>query len=284
MIHERFLKDHSLNNCEYNYTYQAYLNVYLRFYPMKNFTDNFSKQADIYAKYRPHYPKELFEYLASLTEQHELAWDCGTGNGQAAVGLTSFFKKVIATDPSEQQIHHAGQHASIEYRVERAEAFEQEPNTVDLVTVANALHWFERDAFYEVVQRVLKPNGIFAAWAYEVPFVSPDIDRVTRYFHDVVVDEFWAEPNRLVENQYRDLIFPYSLIDTPAFYSMREFDLAGFIAYFNTWSATQKFIAAKEYNPTDQLAKDLLSVWGNPLDKRRVVWKLILRVGKKTNL
>jgi ubiquinone/menaquinone biosynthesis C-methylase UbiE len=250
---------------------------------MKNFTDNFSKQSDIYAQYRPHYPKELFEYLAGLTDQHETAWDCGTGNGQAAIGLTPYFKTILATDPSENQIKHAYPHARVNYRVERAEIFQHESNSIDLITVANALHWFDHETFYPLVDRVLKPNGVFAAWAYEVPLVSVEIDKVTRHFHDVIVDEFWAQPNRLVENEYRDLIFPYPFIDTPMFYSHREFDLKDFVAYFNTWSATQKFIAARGYNPTVRLEEDLLPFWGDSTLKRRVSWKLILKAGRKIN-
>src|ERR1051325_10295174 len=122
---------------------------------MTTFKDNFSKQSDIYAIYRPHYPTGLYSYLASLTKSHKLAWDCGTGNGQAAIGLTDFYDRIIATDASEQQIKNAVVHQKISYHVSTAENNVIETNSIDLLTVANALHWFDFDVFYREVKRVL---------------------------------------------------------------------------------------------------------------------------------
>src|SRR5688572_27925306 len=108
---------------------------------MKDFTDHFKRQSAIYAQVRPHYPDQLFEFLSSLTPAHDLAWDAGTGNGQAAIGLAKHYQKVIATDPAEEQLKHAYQHTHIEYKVQRAELFDGDVGSMDLITCANALHW-----------------------------------------------------------------------------------------------------------------------------------------------
>jgi SAM-dependent methyltransferase len=247
---------------------------------MSSFKDNFSKQADMYVKYRPLYPTELYAFLSSLTSDHELAWDCGTGNGQAATGLAEFYKKVIATDPSEQQIKNCLPHKNVTYLVEKAEQSSLPSNSVDLVTVANALHWFDFDAFYKEVNRVLKNNGVIAAWTMSLPSISPDLDPIIRRYHDHTVDAHWQAENRLVEKEYTTIPFPFQTIPTPSFFCEKEMTLDGLIGYLNTWSATQRFITAQQFNPTDQLRKDLLNVWTDSTSKKKLRWRLILKVGQ----
>jgi SAM-dependent methyltransferase len=178
------------------------------------FKDHFSKQAADYAKFRPRYPHEMFEYLGNLSPTHQLAWDCGTGNGQAAVALAEVFDGVIATDASEKQIAKAQPHERVEYRVARAENSGMQPETLDLVLVAQALHWFDLPRFYEEVRRVLKNNGVFAASAYNLLRIEPAIDEiVNRYYHEVV-GPFWPPERKLVEN-FADLSFPFHEIEPP---------------------------------------------------------------------
>src|SRR5512145_799814 len=148
-----------------------------------NFEDHFSEHSKQYAQYRPRYPNEIYAYLASLTPGHSLAWDCGTGNGQAAVGLADYFDKVHATDASAEQIALAYPHANVEYHVEPAEHVSLRDASADLVTVAVAIHWFNFDEFYREVRRVLKPDGVLAAWTYSLTEISPQIDQlVNRYY------------------------------------------------------------------------------------------------------
>src|SRR5439155_3607676 len=129
-----------------------------------SFKDYFSAHASAYAKHRPQYPPALFEYLASVAKGHEWAWDCGTGNGQAALGLTPYFEHVLATDPSEEQIRNAFRHPKIVYRLARAEEPGVEPGTIDLITAAQALHWFDYAKFFEEAKKALKPDGVIAVW------------------------------------------------------------------------------------------------------------------------
>ena len=140
------------------------------------FKDHFSKQAADYANFRPRYPRELFEYLGSVAPSRALAWDCATGNGQAAVELAEVFDRVIATDASEKQIANAEPQDRVEYRIASAEESGLESDTIDLIMVAQALHWFDLPRFYEEVPRVLKSNGVFAASAYKFFHITPEID------------------------------------------------------------------------------------------------------------
>jgi SAM-dependent methyltransferase len=220
----------------------------------------------------------MFEYLGSLAPSRKLAWDCATGNGQAAVGLASVFDHVIATDASEKQISNAQPHRHIEYHVVPAENSGIKSSTVDLLMVAQALHWFDLDRFYLEARRVLKPNGALAASAYLFAQIEPAIDAVVNRYYSEVVGPFWAPERRLVEN-FAEIPFPFHKIDPPKFEMAVHWDLDHLVGYLGTWSATQRFIAAKGSNPLEQIIDELLDAWGKPQQVRSVIWPLILRVG-----
>ncbi|MEZ5012696.1 MAG: class I SAM-dependent methyltransferase [Chitinophagales bacterium] len=242
------------------------------------FQDNFSAQSALYARLRPQYPDALFSFLSGLTSGHELSWDVGCGNGQSALSLTGHYKQVIATDPSAEQIAHATQHEQIRYTVQRAEDCDLPKASVDLITAANALHWFDLQAFYPVAEKVLKPGGIFAAWCYGIPGVNESVDGIVRTLHDEVLGSFWVEANRLVENAYRDLYFPFPEIQVPAFTSIKTFDLHTFCDYLRTWSAVQKYIQAYGSDPLNSIENDLRAVWGDPETPKSIVWSLACKV------
>lgn len=247
---------------------------------MQPFKDNFSKQSDIYLKYRPLYPTELYAYLASIVSSHALVWDCGTGNGQAAIGLADFFNLVYATDPSEQQIGNCIVNDKVIYKVEKAEKTSLESNSIDMVTVANALHWFDLDGFFNEACRVLKPNGIIAVWAYGNPTVSPEIDSIVQHYHDVVLNDYWLPENRLVEKGYTTISFPYEILETPAFHCVKNMNREDFIGLLNTWSATQRYINVNKINPTDQVDRELCKYWPDANEEKEIAWNLVLKVGR----
>jgi ubiquinone/menaquinone biosynthesis C-methylase UbiE len=212
------------------------------------FTDHFSKQAAGYAKFRPRYPQELFDYLGSIAPSRQLAWDCGTGNGQAAVGLASVFDHVIATDASEKQIANAQSHDRVQYRVGPAEHSGIGSETIDLIMVAQALHWFDLDRFYAEARRVLKADGVLAASAYNLLHIEAAVDAiVNRYYHEVV-GPFWPPERELVE-RFANLSFPFHEIDAPQFEMTVQWNLDHLLGYLRTWSSTQRFIAAKGCDP-----------------------------------
>lgn len=244
------------------------------------FKDHFSGQAAGYAKFRPRYPQELFNYLGSIAPSRQVAWDCGTGNGQAAVGLAAVFDRVVATDASEKQIAKAQSYKTVEYRVAPAENSGIRSETIGLIVVAQALHWFDLDRFYAEAQRVLKPDGILAASAYNLLHIETTIDAVlNRYYFDVV-GPFWPPERKLIE-QFADLPFPFRETQPPKFEMTANWNLNDLLGYLRTWSSTQRFIAAKGGDPLEEIIEDLRSAWGDAGKNRTVTWPLILRIGRK---
>jgi len=243
-----------------------------------SFKDHFSKQAADYAIFRPGYPQELFDYLGSIAPIRQLAWDCGTGNGQAAVGLASVFDRVIATDASEKQIANAQPHEEVEYRVAAAENSGIESDTIDLIMVAQALHWFDLDHFYAEARRVLKPHGVLTSSAYNLLHIDPAIDEVVNRYYYEVVGPFWPPERKLVEN-FDQVPFPFQEIDPPKFEMTAQWNLDHLVGYLRSWSSTQRFIAAKGSDPLKQIMDELRAAWGTPEQTRNVIWFLTLRIG-----
>jgi SAM-dependent methyltransferase len=245
-----------------------------------NFEDHFSKQSQTYAQYRPQYPDEIYSYLASLTPGHSLAWDCGTGNGQAALGLAKYFNKVHATDASDEQISRAYPHAKVAYQVEPAEHVSLSDSSADLVTVAVAIHWFNFDEFYREVKRVLKPKGVLAAWTYNLTEISPEIDALVRHYYFTVLHGFWPERIRYLEEGYRTIPFLFDEIMPPVFAMHADWTLDQFAGFLNSWSATQRYWEQNGHHPLEMIWNDLSAAWGNENDQRSIRWPLHFRVGK----
>ncbi|MEW6470432.1 MAG: class I SAM-dependent methyltransferase [Bacteroidota bacterium] len=244
-----------------------------------SFKDHFSRQSDIYAQSRPGYPPELFHFLASLVKQNELAWDCGTGNGQAAVSLAGQFREVIATDASGAQINHAFKKENVRYKVAASENSGLEDHSADLVTAAAAIHWFDLPKFYAEVRRVLKPGGIMAAWTYS-DVDNPELgSAVNRLAFDVLKDH-WPPESRLVWNKYKDLPFPFEEIKAPSFECSVRWDLQRFLAYLSSWSSAQRYINAHGSNPLEQIIPDLKKVWPDEEKEKKIRMTLALRVGR----
>ncbi|MGE5176132.1 MAG: class I SAM-dependent methyltransferase [Hyphomicrobiales bacterium] len=246
---------------------------------MKRFDDRFSAQADAYARFRPRYPRALFDHLASLTPGRRLAWDCGTGSGQAARALADRFERVVATDASAEQLEHAAAHPRIEYRAARAEDVVLEPGSVDLVTVATAVHWFDFDAFYAAVRRAGRPDGILAVWTYHLPVTDPALDQVlSRYYWDVLAGH-WPEKFRYVEDHYRSLPFPFRELPAPEFAIRAVWTRARLEGFLESWSATQAYRKARGTDPLAEIRDALAAAWGAPDRRRAIRWPLYLRVG-----
>ena len=243
------------------------------------FKDHFSGHAVEYAKFRPHYPDEMFEYLASVSPQRELAWDCATGNGQAAVGLARHFDSVTATDASAQQIESAEPNDRISYRVAPAEASGIDSASVDLILVAQALHWFDIDRFFTEAKRVLKEDGVLAISSYKILEIAPEIDAIIWNFYCKTTGPFWPPERELVETDYKDIKFPFAELPPICFEIRARWNLDHLAGYLRTWSATQKFIAARGFDPVDSLVEELRALWKNPEQVREIKWPLLLRVG-----
>ncbi len=246
-----------------------------------NFQDHFSAIAAAYAEFRPRYPAVLFEVLAAAAPTRRRAWDCATGNGQAAEGLAAHFEQVIATDASPEQIASAIVHRRITYAVAKAESSGLESNSIDLVTVAQALHWFDRPAFFAEAARVLVPEGVLAVCCYGLVEIAPTIDAVVRDYYSETVGPYWPGGRALVEDGYRSIEFPFAEFATAPLVFERQMTLKQFGGYVRTWSATQRFAAALGFDPAPALEHDLEAHWGPAGAARTLRWPLFLRTGRK---
>jgi ubiquinone/menaquinone biosynthesis C-methylase UbiE len=240
----------------------------------------FSDHAHRYEAYRPTYPDALFSYLASLVAAHDLAWDCATGNGQAALGLTPHFRSVVALDASRQQLALAARHGRICYVVALADRTPLPDRSVDLVTVATAFHWLDLPRFYAEVRRVVKPGGILAAWGYKRPNVTPDVDVVLERLDTEVLRDFWLPETTLAVAGYQTMPFPFDEIYMPPFRMTREWNLDHLMGFLGTWSASLRYLTQTGRDPIDKMRKELVGAWGVPGHVRQVSWELFMRVGR----
>jgi SAM-dependent methyltransferase len=242
--------------------------------------NHFGGHAREYHRFRPTYPRELCERLADLSPARRLAWDCGTGNGQAAIDLAARFERVIATDASKEQIAEAEAHSRVEYRVVPAERSGLDDSSVDLVTVAQAIHWFDLDRFYAEVRRVARPRAVLAVWCYSLMQTAAAIDREIRRFYTDVVGPYWPKERVHVDALYRDLPFPFEEIAMPSLAMESEWALADVLGYVDTWSPVRIYRRERGTDPLVDLAEPLAQAWGPPELRRRVRFPLHFRVGR----
>lgn len=251
------------------------------------FHDHFSGHASTYRDARPLYPPALFDWLAREAPSRTLAWDAGCGNGQASVAIAERFERVVATDPSANQIANADARANIDYRVEPSEQCSLASASADLVTVAQALHWFDFAKFFGEVERVLKPGGFFAAWCYADCRVTPDVDALKDRVYVDLTGPYWPPERAYVDAGYRTIPMPagvgapFEPVAAPAFEMRVDWDAAQFLAYLRSWSATQRYIKANGSDPVATIENDVRAAWGDPAARRAVRWDFTVRAARK---
>ncbi len=241
--------------------------------------DNFSKQAGLYSKYRPAYPQELIDHILSLVPEKNIAWDCGTGNGQTAFALSKYFNQVFATDISSKQLSMATQANNIIYKNEPAEKTSLANNSINLITVSQALHWFKFDEFYAEVKRVSAQGALVAVWTYSLLQVSPAIDALISNYHFNTLGPYWDEERKYVDDAYQTIPFPFSQVECPAFRIEVNWTAEDLKGYFHTWSALQKYLDINPVNPVDALMEEILPLWGND-PVRKIFFPIHLKMGK----
>jgi SAM-dependent methyltransferase len=244
------------------------------------FADHFSGVSAAYAAFRPRYPDALFDFLAREAPARDDAWDAGTGSGQAAVGLARHFSRVTATDASAAQIEQATPNARITYRVATAEASGLDDGSVDLVTAAQALHWFDRARFWSEASRVLRPRGLIAVWTYVLLEIAPGIDEIVRRFYSDTVGPYWPPERRITEAGYQTIEFPFAELDAPDFVIEQEVTLDDVAGYIRTWSATGCFVKHHRQDPVNELVSELAGAWGPSTQTRLARWPVAMRVGR----
>lgn len=246
---------------------------------MSNTKDNFTNQADKYAKYRPVYPQALYDFLLSLVDSREAAWDCGTGNGQVAVVLSVFFDRVFATDINQKQIEKAAQRPNIIYRIESAESNTFADNSFGLITVAQAIHWFNFDNFYKEVNRTARNNAIFAVIGYGLVRVDEPVNTILDKFYYNTVGPFWDKERKYLDENYATIPFPFDEIESPSLINIFDWTIDEFVGYLETWSAVQHYIKANQSDPVILVRKELEAIW--PLGTtKNIQFPILLRVAR----
>jgi ubiquinone/menaquinone biosynthesis C-methylase UbiE len=243
-----------------------------------DFKDYFSKQSKEYSKFRPVYPAELYKYLAGICENHNAAWDCATGNGQAAVALAEYFDMVYATDASEEQIKNAFPHPKVKYSVSLAEKSGLQDNSINLITVATAIHWFSNESFFDEVKRVLTPNGKIATWNYFGIRVNSEINKIIDYFQFELLESYWDE--RLFRG-FKDATafeLPFKKFRPPEIKMEDVWNLDQLLNFLYTWSSVHKYIKLNNKNPIELIYDDLQGAWGKENERKKISWKFLVNV------
>jgi SAM-dependent methyltransferase len=244
------------------------------------FIDAFSDTARRYASARPAYPATLFQFLAELAPARHCAWDCGAGNGQAALGLAALFESVQATDASAQQIEHALSHPRVHYRVAAAEASDLPDRSVDLISVAQALHWFDLAKFYPEALRVARPGCVLAVYGYTWFYLSAQLDALIDRWLLRPIESYWSPDVRLLWHGYRTIEFPFQEITAPRLAMHLSWNLDQLLSYYLTWSATRSKIAAEGERFLADAYQALAAGWGDPQQARTVVMPISARLGR----
>lgn len=239
----------------------------------------FEDKADLYASARPMYPKELFDFIGSLLVSKDEAWDCAAGNGQASAGLAKIFAKVEATDISKEQISNSFLIENVNYSVQPGESTTFNDNQFDLVNVAQALHWFDYSEFWDEVSRVLKPNGMFVAYSYVWPNVSDTIDRILEEKIKTIIEPYWASNNKLAWNGYKEVDFPFPLMDVPKIDIKNSWNLDQFLNYIHTWSATRRCMDNIGTDFFESAREEMLRSWGDATQTKLVTNPLTIIAG-----
>ncbi|RTQ53217.1 class I SAM-dependent methyltransferase [Hymenobacter gummosus] len=240
--------------------------------------DRFSNHAAQYAQFRITYPPALYEFLLSVTPGRTMAWDCGTGNGQVAADLAPHFSRVEATDISEKQLAQAAARPNVHYHVSGAEQTPFAADSFDLVTVAQALHWFDAKAFHEEVRRVAKPGATIAEWGYGLVSVNEQIDPLIQHFYTDIVGPYWDENRRHIDDEFARIPFAFAEVEHRRFEERQHWDAERFLQYLQTWSSVQRYRQAVGEEPLKQIEQSLREPWGG--EKREVCFPIFLRVGK----
>lgn len=245
----------------------------------ETFRDHFSSSSPAYARYRPGYPRELFEWIAAESPARDRAWDAATGSGQAAVGLAGLFAHVVATDASRAQLSAAAAHPRVSYVRSTSEAPGLAASSVDAIVSAQAVHWFDMPAFFAEAARVGRPGALVAVWTYATLRISPDIDRALGRFYSDVVGPYWPPERRLVEREYRDVALPFAPVPAPSLTLRLEMTLASLEGYLGTWSATARYRDAVGADPVAPFIATLAPLWGRGAT-RVTEWPIAIRAGR----
>lgn len=249
---------------------------------MKEVIDNFSDASSSYKKFRPTYPPQLYQAILAQTEARRSCWDCGTGNGQVAAELSKYFEQVYATDVSENQISHSVRKDNIIYKAERAEKTSFADEQFDIITVAQAIHWFDLKKFDLEVARVLKPKGLLFIWGYGLIRIEKEIDKVIDHLYTQEIGPYWDRQRKYIDEHYQGIELNLSKMEAPQSLSITQtWTLDSFIGYLRTWSSVKKYWKAHDdHDPTLSVKTELQAFW-EPEEKKDVRFPIFMQIWQK---
>ena len=245
---------------------------------MKQVIDNFSTGAADYASFRPESPEGIYDFLYSHVKCFDTAWDCGTGNGQVAAKLAERFKLVYGTDISKEQLAQAQKKDNIIYLTGRAEQTSLPDNNIDLITIGQAIHWFDFGKFYAEVRRVARPGALIAAWTYTVLKLTPEVNKIIDHLYNDITHPYWDKERQLVDAGYSTIPFPFEEIAAPGFSIVKHWNMEQLTGYLHTWSGVKHYMEKEHKNPIELILNDLKKAWGNN-DRLEVRWPVYVRAG-----
>lgn len=249
--------------------------------------DHFENVAQYYERFRPKYPHSIYELIARESPRNQHVWDCATGSGQAAVALAEFFEVVTATDASPAQLEHRVLNARVDYRVARAEASGLMGSSVDAITVAQALHWFPLEAFFQECQRVLRPGGILAVWTYGLVMTEQKaINEIIHHYYHNIVGPYWPPERALVDDCYRSIQLPFEELSLQSFMESplqihENWTRDQLEGYLRSWSASGYFQKLEDTDPLESIREQLDTAWGEGNQERLMTWPLTVRIARK---
>lgn len=240
--------------------------------------DLFSEHSESYQKVRPSYSKEIIAQILLHVPEREMAWDVGAGSGQFTQWLSPYFTQVLATDISENQLQHAPVLDNVRYAVNNASHSGLIAHVVDLVTVAQAIHWFNFDGFYQEVKRVLKPNGVLAVIGYGLIQIQDDIlDTKVRHLYQNSLKGYWDLERRYIDESYQTIPFPFDEVSMVRLELRYVWSVQQLFEYLTTWSAVQHYERKTGHSALTEIADDLKVYQGQSIE---VVFPVLLRLGK----
>jgi ubiquinone/menaquinone biosynthesis C-methylase UbiE len=255
---------------------------------MKEALDKFSEQSKRYQAFRPRYPKELYDYILSFVNETRTCWDCGTGNGQVAAELSRYFDLIEATDISSAQIGQAENSPNVNYSVQRAEQTDFKDDSFDLITVAQAAHWFDQKAFFQEVTRVAKHNSIIAIWGYGLPQIDRAVDSLLHAFYSDIIGPYWNKERQHIEEKYAGICFEYDALNSDSDFSIiSQWNRSDFLGYLSSWSSVVNY---KEENdgsdPVFWMADRLEATWksGEIKEVQFPIFLKLSRISKKQRI
>lgn len=243
----------------------------------------FHQGGSAYARFRPEYPPALVQFLASKSPGRAFAADIGCGSGQLTVQLAEHFGQVAGIDSSIMQITHANTHPRVKYACAPAEQLPLASHSTQLVTAAQAVHWFDLPRFYEEVRRIAAPQALLALISYGVLQLNDELNPLFTNFYQHKIGPYWPAERRQVDSGYTGLFFPFSEEQPAEFSIHKKWNLHELLGYISTWSAVRHASMAGQHDILQNFASKLAKLWGDPTSSHDMRWPVRIRLGRVPN-